>query len=234
MLNRLKHIRVQTSVLIITNPVVATVKINMKRKKKKENMEQFNLDMLKDEHMRQQYAVEVNNIFDSLEHEVTEQEYEKDRVDILWTNIKEGIQKATHSILPKIVKKNKKPWISTDILNMMEKRKRVKNTQSYDEINRQVKRACKIAKENWLEEQCQEIENLEKQHLTRQMHEKIRRVTKRRKTTQTTGIMDKHDMCFEKEALVNVWIEYMGELYADDRVTRPDIDDESGPSITST
>ena len=41
--------------------------------KKKENMEQFNMDMLKDEHMRQQYAVEVNNIFDCLEHEVTEQ-----------------------------------------------------------------------------------------------------------------------------------------------------------------
>ena len=34
--------------------------------------------------------------------------------------------------------------------------------------------------------------------------------------------------------LVNVWIEYLGELYADDRVTRPDINDESGPSITST
>ena len=32
------------------NPVVATVKINLKRIKKKENMEQFNLDMLKDEH----------------------------------------------------------------------------------------------------------------------------------------------------------------------------------------
>ena len=109
-------------------------------------MEQFNLDMLKDEHMRQQYAVEVNNIFDCLEHEVTEQEYEKDRVDILWTNIKEGIQKAAHNILPNIVKKNKKPWISTDILD--------------------------------------------------------------------------DNMCFEKEALVNVWIEYMGELYADDRVTR--------------
>ena len=140
--------------------------------------------------MRQKYTVEVNNIFDCLEHEVTEQEYEKDRVDILWTNIKESIQKTAHSILPKIVKKNKKPWISTDIL---EKRKRAKNTQSYDEINRQVKRACKIAKENWPEEQCQEIENLEKQHLTRQMHEKIRSVTKRRKTTQTTGIMDKHD-----------------------------------------
>ena len=28
----------------------------------------------------------------------------------------------------------------------MDKRKRAKNTQSYDEINRQVKRACKVAK----------------------------------------------------------------------------------------
>ena len=148
--------------------------------------------------MRQQYAVEVNNIFNCLEHEVTEQEYEKDRVDILWTNIKEGIQKAAHNILPKIVKKNKKPWISTDILDMMEKRKSAKNTQSYDEINRQVKRACKIANDTWLEEQCQEIENLEKQHLTRQMHEKIRTVTNCRKSTHTTGIMDKHDMCFKK------------------------------------
>ena len=37
---------------------------------------------------------------------------------------KEGIQKAAHNILPNIVKKNKKPWISTDILDMMEKRKK--------------------------------------------------------------------------------------------------------------
>ena len=37
-------------------------------------------------------------------------------------------------------------------------------------------------------------------------------------STQTTGIMDKHDnMCFDKEALVNVWTEYIGEIYADDR-----------------
>ena len=143
--------------------------------------------------------------------------------------------KGSTQLLSKIVKKNKKPWVSTDILDMMEKRKRAKNTQRYDEINRQVKRACKISKETWLEAQCQEIENLEKQHLTRQMHETIRMVTNRRKTTQITGIMDKHDnMCFKKEALVNVWIEYIGELYAVDRVTRPKINYESGPLITST
>ena len=76
MLNRLPVVDIGSG----HNPVVATVKINLKRLKKKENMEQFNLDMLKDEHMGQQYTVEVNNIFDCLEHEVTEQVYEKDRV----------------------------------------------------------------------------------------------------------------------------------------------------------
>ena len=35
------------------NPVVATVKVHLKRIKKKDNTEQFNLDMLKDEQMRQ-------------------------------------------------------------------------------------------------------------------------------------------------------------------------------------
>ena len=39
---------------------------------------------------------------------------------------------------------------------------------------------------------------------------------------------------FEREALTNIWTEYMGELYADDRVTRPAINDESGPPITWT
>ena len=89
------------------NPVVATVKINLKKIKKKVNMGLFNLDRLKDEQMRQQCAVEVNNIFDCLENELTEQEYEKDRIDIIWTNIKEGIQKAAHSIFPKSVKGKK-------------------------------------------------------------------------------------------------------------------------------
>ena len=79
-------------------PVVATVKMTRKRIKKKENMEQFNLDMLKEELMRQQYAVELNNIFACLKHDVSEQEYENDRVVILWTNIKEGIQKAAQYI----------------------------------------------------------------------------------------------------------------------------------------
>ena len=39
-------------------------------------------------------------------------------------------------------------------------------------------------------------------------------VTNRRKAIQTTGIMDKHDnMFFEKDALIDRWAEYIGELW---------------------
>ena len=46
--------------------------------------------------------------------------------------------------------KGSKHLISTGILDMMGKRKRGKNSQNYDEVNRRVKLACKITKLNWL------------------------------------------------------------------------------------
>ena len=91
------------------------------------------------------------------------------------------MQKAAHSVLPNIARKNK---LTGSLLDIMEQRIRAQNTPNYDDINRQVKLTCKIANENGLEVQCKEIENLEKQHLTKKMQEKIPRVANRRKTTQ--------------------------------------------------
>ncbi len=45
-------------------------------------------------------------------------------------------------------------------------------------------------------------------------HEKIRRATQRRKTAITTSIIDTYDnMVFERESLINIWTEYMEEIY---------------------
>ena len=52
--------------------------------------------------MGQQYTVEVNNIFDCLEHEATEQVYEKDRVDIFWTNVQK-VYKRQHTVYCQIL-----------------------------------------------------------------------------------------------------------------------------------
>ena len=47
----------------------------------------------------------------------------------------------------------------------MEQQKNVKNTTTeYNVINKEIVDECREAKENWLNEQYEEIENLEKQH----------------------------------------------------------------------
>ena len=83
---------------------------------------------------------------------------------------------------------------------MMTKQKRAKNTHNYDEINQQVNRVCKLAKYNYPEEQCQEIKDLEKQHLTIKAW-RDPESSESYKNTQTTGIMDKPDnIHFEKRS----------------------------------
>ena len=66
--------------------------------------------------------------------------------------------------------RRKKPWITADILDLCDKRKELKNkrfepegSEKYKEVNSNIKRCMKKAQENWIGEQCNEIEeNLRK------------------------------------------------------------------------
>ena len=44
-------------------------------------------------------------------------------------------------------------------------------------INKQINSACKEAKEKWLVNQCEEVEQLEKQYKSREMHNKVKELT---------------------------------------------------------
>ena len=58
--------------------------------------------------------------------------------------------------------------MNDEILSKMEQRRNVKNkTTEYNVINKEIVDECMQEKENWLNEQCEEIESLEKQHKTR-------------------------------------------------------------------
>ena len=74
------------------------------------------------------------------------------------------------SYYPKKVKK-KRGWMNDEILSKVEQRKNVKNkTTVYNVINKEIVDECRQAKENWLNEQCKEMESLEKQYKTKEMY----------------------------------------------------------------
>ena len=62
-------------------------------------------------------------------------------------------------------KRNKNKWMTEDILHKMEQRKKYKNNNhiEYQRSNKEIANDSRKAKEQWLKDQCQEIEKFEKQ-----------------------------------------------------------------------
>ena len=62
--------------------------------------------------------------------------------------------------LPKKERRVRPKWMTEEILSMMGNRQRVRYRQGheYRELDYQVKKKCREAKERWLNDQCSEIE----------------------------------------------------------------------------
>ena len=105
-----------------------------------------------------------------------------------WTALGNAIEEAI-AIIPEKEKKNKKTWMTEEILALMEERRRYKNIdeEKYRELDRKIHRECTKAKEKWMDEICTEIEELDKRDQQR-MYEKVSSITKKKKGTQNNTI----------------------------------------------
>ena len=71
--------------------------------------------------------------------------------------------------------RRKKPWVTAEILDLCDKWRELRKkrfepegSEKYTEVNNKIKRCMKKAKENWIGEQCSEIEeNLRKNNSER-------------------------------------------------------------------
>ena len=71
--------------------------------------------------------------------------------------------------------RRKKPWVTVEILDLCDKRRELRKkrfepegSEKYKEVNNNIKRCMRKAKENWIGEQCSEIEeNLKKNNSKR-------------------------------------------------------------------
>ena len=84
---------------------------------------------------------------------------------------------AAEDIIPH-EKRRRKAWMTDEILDKMEEKKAEKdrNPQRYKELNLEIRQACDEAKEEWINEQCKEVKELERQHRIESMHRKIKGV----------------------------------------------------------
>ena len=170
-----------------------------------------------------------------------------DNVEMEWNNLKDIILKSAEKNIPKKRANQKKPWITNEILELIDERRKWKNVQTvegkrkYRQLNNKLRRECNKAKINYWKEQCTDIEELERKGRIDQMYEKVRALTGGFKSKmRITAIKDTNGKLLTDEMQVlNRWKEYVEELYSKDiNTTNTTIEDErtvekdlKGPTI---
>ena len=95
-------------------------------------------------------------------------------VDSMITTFNTAVTETASEILGKHRQK-KKPWVTAEILDQCDRRRELRKkrfepegSEKYKEVNNNIKRCMKRAKENWIGEQCSETEeNLRKNNSKR-------------------------------------------------------------------
>ena len=137
------------------NSVIGSLKVNLKSKKEKKitTTEKDMRLLTQDSSLQEKYRVAVSNKYAVLTEE-------SDQVEEEWKTFKEVLLSTAEEIIPRKVKKKKQQWMTEEILQLMEKRREIKqqDMKSYTKLNEIIKEMCMKAKEKWWIEQCKEIE----------------------------------------------------------------------------
>ena len=82
-------------------------------------------------------------------------------------------------------RQKKKPWITAEILDLCDKRRELRKKKrfepegaaKYKEVNNSIKRSMKKAKENWIGEQCSELEENLRKNNSKRAYELVKDLT---------------------------------------------------------
>ena len=129
-----------------------------------------------------------------------------------------SMNEAAQETIPATKRCGKRKWMTTDILKLMEERRKAKGNEiEYSKLCKEVKRQCDCAKEKWLGEQCQEIEEYHLSRNPKAMYQKVKELSGK-KGTNTNGCIKSKDgsVLMEKQEQLERWAEYIRDLYGDD------------------
>ena len=161
------------------NPVTMKIEITLKQIKKRQSTVHLDLNMLKDENIRLEYNILVQKRFNRLMNEEKIQIDTEEKIEHMWNALKESMTKATEEVLPRAKRKAKQTWMTEKILEKISERQKMKNVslEKYEHINKEITKECRKAQDEWWNNRCEEVEQLDKQHKSSEMHKKVKEIT---------------------------------------------------------
>ena len=208
------------------NLLIADMRLKLKRPKKSANIPKYDIESLKNQDISQKYSIEVSNRFQLLsDTERTPNE--------LWNVVKDTIHETASKILGKPKPKPKKPWISPDTFDLIDKKRQLRQqrlqseeaNERYKTTKHSVQTGIRSDKDNWLEEQCTILEELNAKNNSRDFFKSVNKLTK--KVSHRSGnIRSKTGrLLTEVNDIKDRWKEFAEDLYdkTDHTTLTPDI-----------
>lgn len=206
------------------NPVVGEYRIKLKKIRRK-NTRRYKLRILKDKEIKEKAKKIINDQINLLIEKDSNTEETIQTINRTVENIKEELLKPSDA-------KNK-TWMTNEILKLMEERRKHKNNNPvYKQIQRELQRKIREAKQKELEEKCQEIEDLQRKYDEFNVHKKVREITgKHKKKVVGKLLNDKGELIIDRRKIQETWKKYIEDLFYDERVDPPSVETETGPEI---
>ncbi|KAL1446308.1 hypothetical protein WDU94_012325 [Cyamophila willieti] len=206
-------------------PVIGNFKIVLKNIKRKIPT-RVNLRQLKDKQIRERVKVELNSTLKQIDKTKSPVEEQLKCIKETIENIKKTTMKEGRT--------KKKTWMTEEILDLMEQRRLSKgNSKDYKELNNDIRRKIRRAKENEQKEKCEEIEAYQNKFDEFNVHRKVKEVTGLGKKRTYGKLLDQNEnIIVDINEKKETWITYLGKLFEDNRRdTIQPVNGDNGPPI---
>uniref|UniRef100_H3B0L2 Reverse transcriptase domain-containing protein n=1 Tax=Latimeria chalumnae TaxID=7897 RepID=H3B0L2_LATCH len=187
-----------------------TIRLRLKVTEKVLKTKIYDMDKLKEPDTRKEYKETMRkNISSLVKEEMNAEE--------TWNSIKNGIMRATEQVLGYKAKMKKLRWMTDEVLQLSNKRRKLKENKKedaslraeYNRLTREIKQKAKRDGNNWISEQCKEAEEYVKRNATQGLYRKIRELSGTLEF-KMSAVKDKSRQIIEDE---QGWKEYFEELY---------------------
>jgi hypothetical protein len=141
-------------------------------------------------------------------------------------NIKEKISRISyemkelcHRQMEAGRREKKKPWMTDEIMELMETRRLCKGqVAEYREVNKQIKRKIRKAKEEWMNQKCRELEEIEKKNDALKVHQKVKEIAGLRRGKIPAKLFSENGkLAVDITDKQTVWIKYVEKMFHDIR-----------------
>ncbi|XP_060531503.1 uncharacterized protein LOC132705089 [Cylas formicarius] len=171
------------------------------------------VELLRDVTIKQKVSQELNEHLANISRDLAL----TTDVDSTWKAIKDILNGTIEANLKPTPKRNRREWMTGEILNLMDSRRECKaanDINKYRRLNRIIRIKIKSAKEHWIEARCSEIEELQGRHDHFNLHKKVKDFTATNRKTAVHNILSSDGKLLDStEGKLQEWEKYIKNLF---------------------